>query len=77
MNDEIKNLKLEIKSMAAKIKLLESKQQQLKFPLDIQTQDIINKRKFHFEDEETGTITEGKTLRFTVDGKIYKINAEL
>ena len=56
-------------------KLLETRQQ-LKFPLDIQSQTIINEKKLRFEAEEalSGDALD-KTLRISIDGKIYKIDA--
>ena len=48
---------------------------QLKYPVDIQTATIINEKKLKFEAEETGTITADKTIRISIDGKIYQINA--
>jgi hypothetical protein len=47
---------------------------QLTYPLDIISQTIINSKKFKFEAEETGTTTADKTLRVSIDGKIYQIN---
>ena len=54
---------------------LESKTQ-LKYPVDIQTATIINEKKLKFEAEEalSGDALD-KTLRISIDGKIYKIDA--
>jgi hypothetical protein len=66
------------KQLEERIKVLEKQilgRGQLKFPVDIQTSKIIDEKKLKFEAEATGTVTADKTLRITIDGKIYKINA--
>jgi len=68
-------LKREIESLKSRIKELENKSQQLTFPLDTVTNDIIKDKKLIFEREATGTITADKTLVISINGKLYQINA--
>jgi hypothetical protein len=53
----------------------EKKRQQLTYPLDTVTNDIVKEKKLMFEREATGTITADKTLVISINGKLYKINA--
>jgi len=71
---------LDNKQLEEKLLRLEKKletRQQLQYPVDIQTQSIINAKKIKFEAEQTGVGTETLTLRVSIDGKIYKLNARL
>ena len=71
-----------IKQLENRIQELENwkakrERQQLSFPLDTLSNDIVKEGLLSFERNETGVITEGKTIVLTINGKIYKINAEL
>ena len=77
--EEITQLKQEVEDLKRKIVAIESfvserKLQQLAFPLDIGSQNIIGEKKLKLERIATGTITADKTLSISVDGKAYKIN---
>ena len=52
----------------------EKERQQLKFPLDIFTQDILRDRMLVFADKSTSTITADKSIGVIVNGVKYKIN---
>lgn len=69
-NDIIK----EIETLKSRITELENKRQQLSFPLDQNTQDIINERKLVFSDRAETTVVADKSIRVTIDGQIYQIN---
>ena len=60
---------------ALEIFVSEKKRQQLTYPLDTVTNDIVKEKKLMFEREATGTITADKTLVISINGKLYKINA--
>jgi hypothetical protein len=75
----MEQLLIEIDDLKRKVATLESfvqekKRQQLTYPLDINSEDIIKDKKVMFEREATGTITADKTLIVSVNGKLYKIN---
>jgi hypothetical protein len=65
----------ELQQLERRISQLENKSQQLTFPLDTVTNDIIKDKKLIFEREATGTITADKTLVISINGKLYQINA--
>ena len=52
----------------------EKERQQLKFPLDIFSQDILRDRMLVFADKSTSTITADKSIGVIVNGVKYKIN---
>lgn len=72
MEQEITDLKNRISNLENFVS--EKKRQQLIFPLDGPTQDIIKDKKVMFEREATGTITADKTLVVSINGKLFKIN---
>ena len=69
----------EVADLKRKIEALEDSAKknpyQLQYPLDVNTQDIINDHKLVFERNATGTITADKTLVISINGTIYQINA--
>jgi len=66
----------QLEDRIVKLERLLENRQQLKYPVDIQTATIINEKKLKFEAEEalSGDALD-KTLRISIDGKIYKIDA--
>jgi hypothetical protein len=68
--EDIKRRLTQLESFAS-----EKKRQQLTYPLDTVTNDVIKDKKLMFEREATGTITADKTLVISINGKLYKINA--
>ena len=67
-------LQEQINELKAQVQKLES--QQLRFPLDTVSNDIIKNNKLMFEREDTsGTITADKNLTISINGKLYQINA--
>ena len=68
--DELKNKLSDIEGFVS-----EKKRQQLSFPLDINTEDIIKDKKLMFERNATGTVVADKTLVISINGKLYQLNA--
>ncbi len=54
----------------------EKKRQQLSYPLDIFSQDIIRDRTLIFTDLSTSTITEDQAIGVVVNGVKYQINVK-
>lgn len=52
------------------------KRQQLSFPLDINSQDIIRDRALIFNDLNTSTVTADQSIGVIVNGKKYQINVK-
>ena len=69
---EIEDLKRKVATLESFVQ--EKKRQQLTFPLDTVTNDVIKDKKLIFEREATGTITADKTLVVSINGKLFKIN---
>lgn len=70
---EIENLKSKVSALESFVQ--EKKRQQLTFPLDTVSSDLIKDKHLMFERNATGTITADKTLVISINGKLYKINA--
>jgi hypothetical protein len=69
---EIEDLKRKVATLESFVQ--EKNRQQLTFPLDTVTNDVIKDKKLIFEREATGTITADKTLVVSINGKLFKIN---
>lgn len=77
--EEIKQKLNKIDDMERELRELKSfvserRRQQLSYPLDINSVDIVRDRVLVFSKEETGTIIADKTLKVVVNGKTYQIN---
>jgi hypothetical protein len=72
MQKEISKLKKEILELTRWKE--EKEKQQLKFPLDIFSQDIVRDRLFVFADKSDSTVTADKSLGVIINGVKYRIN---
>lgn len=72
MNQEIEKLKAEVEEL--KSWKAEKERQQLAYPLDQNSLDVINERKLLFSDRSESTITADKSIRISIDGQFYQIN---
>lgn len=70
--EEIEDLKRRLQTLESFVS--EKKRQQLTYPLDTVSFDIVREGLVAFSQLETGTITADKTLKVVVNGKTYKIN---
>lgn len=72
MQEELRQLKEKVAQLESFVN--EKKRQQLTFPIDIFTEDIIKDRKLMFEREATGTVVADKTIVFSINGKLFSVN---
>lgn len=70
--EEIEDLKRRLQTLESFVS--EKKRQQLTYPLDTGSFDIVREGLVVFSQEQTGTTTADKTLKVVVNGKTYKIN---
>ena len=52
----------------------ERERQQITFPLDQNSLDVIQARLLKFANKSTSTVTADKSIRVVIDGQAYQIN---
>jgi len=68
-----------VQELEKRIKALEDwkkerERQQITFPLDQNSLDVIQQRLLKFANKSTSTVTADKSIRVVIDGQAYQIN---
>lgn len=68
-----------IQELEKRIKALEDwkkekERQQITFPLDQNSLDVIHQRLLKFANKSTSTVTADKSIKVVIDGQAYQIN---
>ena len=73
---DLKVKQLERQLAEVKTWMQERNRQQISFPLDINSQDIIQDKALIFNDLNTSTVTADQSIGVIVNGKKYQINVK-
>jgi len=73
---DLKVKQLEKQLAEIKVSMQKRNGQQISFPLDVNSQDIIYDRVLIFNDLNTSTVTADQSIGVIVNGKKYQINVK-